>query len=553
MIFNLSYRMNSGCYQFLIALFCLITVAGCQTVRLPDLTSESSSSEEAQSKKMAAPPLAETIESHNNQPNSNAAAPHPPNKTPSRPKLADIDLGVEGEPRIGFIETTSKTLLRDGQIDFPVGIDTDIAASVEKLDFDDAFSNGEMPDKDLIIIVNVSLAKASRRVLKLKTIPSTYFWGYLMSDNTKRAVSPITSEDESFEPESMDGESAVSSHASNFWSDQVGVSQPIFLSYQISKATIRARKVMTVHYYVIDPRKKTFFKSTFDVSEHERFEVGYNVSRRDPKRAFYENKYDIEKDVDDFEKAASTIRLSQLIEIYLRQTDKAKPFTGLANLRREILDEKNLALATVRANTFDDRPLNDPRFDSVVAVYRGKGSMGSGFFVKSDVVLTNWHVVENAKYVEMKMYDGRETYGKVLGKDVRLDVALVKVQDRGKPVRFYTANTIDLGTTTEAIGHPMRLEFSITRGIISAVRNHFSINLPYGAGDKVLYIQTDAPINGGNSGGPLFVGDEVIGMNTWGYSKSVAEGLNFSVHYSELLKFMNEHLPGFQVNLGEAN
>ena len=151
------------------------------------------------------------------------------------------------------------------------------------------------------------------------------------------------------------------------------------------------------------------------------------------------------------------------------------------------------------------------------------------------------------KYVEMKMYDGQETFGRVLGKDVRLDLALVKVQSRGKPVRFYTKNTIDPGSTVEAIGHPKRQEFSITRGIVSAIRKHFSISLPRGSGDEVLYIQTDAPINPGNSGGPLFFEDNVIGVNTWGKSKSISEGLNFSVHYSEVLNFLKEHLPGFQV------
>lgn len=97
----------------------------------------------------------------------------------------------------------------------------------------------------------------------------------------------------------------------------------------------------------------------------------------------------------------------------------------------------------------------------------------------------------------------------------------------------------------EAIGHPRGKEFTITRGIVSAIRKTFSINLPRGAGDEVLYIQTDTPINPGNSGGPLFLGDRVIGVNTWGERQS--EGLNFSVHYSEVLAFLREHLPGAQV------
>lgn len=452
--------------------------------------------------------------------------------------------------KIGLIETTSKTLLKQGQIDFPVGINLDVPSEVEKLDLDKALDDANTSDNDLLIIVNVALAKASRRVLDLKSIPSSYFWGYLMANNTRQAVAPAIAEDENFDG----GEQPQDSGATMAFSGADSqITQPIFLSYKISKATIIARKLMTVHYYIVDRRKNTVFKSTFDVSEQERFTVGYNISKRDPKRGFYENEFDIEKDVDDFEKASSNVKLSQLIDNYRAQSAKARPYKGLAELRQEILADNNKAIAKAQANTFDARPLNDPRFDSVVAVYRGNGAMGSGFFVKSDVVMTNWHVVGNSKFVEMKMYDGRETFGTVLGKDVRLDVALVKVQNRGKPVRFYTSNSIDVGATTEAIGHPKRLEFSITRGIVSAVRNHASINLPRGAGDKVLYIQTDAAINNGNSGGPLFVGDEVIGMNTWGYNKYLAEGLNFSVHYSELIKFMNEHLPGYNVNLGEAN
>jgi len=456
--------------------------------------------------------------------------------------------------KIGLIETTSKTLILQGQIDFPVGINVDIPASVSKRHLNTALDGEATPGDDLLIIVNVAQAKASRRVLTLKTIPSTYFWGYLMANNTKQAVMPSVAEDDNFDSGDQPvGSSSSAQQATSFLNAENQIGQPIFLNYHISKATILARKLMTVHYYVIDRRKNTVFKSTFDVSEQERFQVGYNISKRDPKREFYENEFDIEKDVDDFEKASSNVNLSQLIDDYRSRSGEAKLYLDLTQLRKDILGDNNQAIAKVRANTFDARPLNDPRFDSVVAVYRGNGAMGSGFFVKPDVVLTNWHVVEDSKFVEMKMYDGQETFGKVLGKDVRLDVALVKVQNRGKPVKFYTSNTIDVGSPTEAIGHPQRLEFSITRGIVSAVRNHASINLPRGAGDKVLYIQTDAPINNGNSGGPLFVGDEVVGMNTWGYNKSVAEGLNFSVHYSELVKFMNEHLPGFNVNLGEAN
>jgi len=148
----------------------------------------------------------------------------------------------------------------------------------------------------------------------------------------------------------------------------------------------------------------------------------------------------------------------------------------------------------------------------------------------------------------------------VIAKDVRIDLALIKVQSRGKPVHFYTDRSIDLGATVEAIGHPNRLEFSITRGVISSVRRQDNINIgsvtnsrgkPFGGGGKgVLFIQTDAPINPGNSGGPLFLKDKVIGVNTWGKGPMGADsGMNFSVHYSEVLEFIKEYLPEFKANL----
>ena len=74
--------------------------------------------------------------------------------------------------------------------------------------------------------------------------------------------------------------------------------------------------------------------------------------------------------------------MSQLINHYLGNEGQAKPLPSLAAIRQEMLTDKNKALASYRANTFDARPLNDPRFDSVVVVYRGDGALGSGFFVK---------------------------------------------------------------------------------------------------------------------------------------------------------------------------
>ena len=152
------------------------------------------------------------------------------------------------------------------------------------------------------------------------------------------------------------------------------------------------------------------------------------------------------------------------------------------------------------------------RFQSVVVIFHPRGSVGSGFYVAEDIVLTNYHVTEGTSFLELALFNGDETFGKVIAKDLRLDLALVKVQARGEPVTFYREKSLTLGSTVEAIGHPSGLEFSITRGAISGIRRLPSRYDP--GGKAIRFIQTDVAINPGNSGGPLYLGQKVIGVNT---------------------------------------
>lgn len=205
-----------------------------------------------------------------------------------------------------------------------------------------------------------------------------------------------------------------------------------------------------------------------------------------------------------------------------------------------MLADKNTSLARHRAQTFVGSTRNDPRFDSVVVIYAGNESLGSGFFVRPDVVMTNYHVVEEFKFVEMKMHGGAETFGKVQARDVRLDLALIKVQTRGPPVAFHDGNRLELGATVNVIGHPKGLEFSITRGVISAVREKSSVNIP--SRKKVLVVQIDAPISPGNSGGPVFLGDRVVAVVSSGLVGTAIQNLNFTVHHSEAQRFLEDSL-----------
>ena len=491
---------------------------------------------------------------------------------------------------IAFIEVTSKTLLKEGQIDFPSTVDVDLPVEVTKADLDDALINPAAKSSDYLIVFDVALAKAKRRVTGMKKMPSKVLVGHKTKPNPQYNVvqNEINNARLGVQQAAMNKMSADSQYcygmgciAKAIGQVAAGAAQgaaneklqnvmaglnstpmtleiPVYKKYDFDKASVKASKLITVHYYVIDRPNNTYFKSTFDIKEEDSFEISYRIHEDDPDRNSHISSWDKEEDVVDWEDAAASIKLSQLVDHYLANEGQSKKLPSVAVLRKEMLTEKNTALAKYEANTFDARPLNDPRFDSVVVIYTGEGSLGSGFFIKPDIVMTNWHVVEGSKFVEMKMYDGQETFGKTIVSDVRLDLALIKVQTRGKPIQFYKEKKLDLGKTLEAIGHPRGLNFSITRGVISAIRKGQGIGHPKQSGqvtaprnvggDEVLYIQTDASINAGNSGGPLFLGDNVIGVNVFGGIKSKSEGLNFAVHYSEVLKFIRDNLPGFMAN-----
>lgn len=489
--------------------------------------------------------------------------------------------------KLGMIEITSKTLLKQGQIDFPISVDLDLPVNAEKADLDAAFTGDQAQTADHLIIIDVALAKASRRVLNIDKIPSTLLVGYRDDPNPRYNIvqnevtnARMAAQQAAFGTTSASNqycqgiaclgklvataiaasrqntaEKALQETMTRLAQTSQTIKTPIFQDYKFDAATVKAKKTATVNYYIVDRVRKKYFKSTFDIVEDKSFNVAYSVNDRDPKQKDHIAANDTEADVAEWEEASSPVKLTQLAQHYFDNAHREKDLPSLAAIRSEMLADKNVALAKFQADQFKARPVEDGRLKHVVVVFTA-GSQGTGFFVKPDVVLTNWHVVENQKFIELKMHSGQETFGKVVAKDVRLDLALIKVQQRGFPVQFFGNNKIGLGQTVEAIGHPKGLEFSVTRGVISAVRSHPSINLPAGAGKEVLYIQTDAPINRGNSGGPLFLGDKVVGVNTFkksdiatssgGSAINLGEGLNFAAHHTEVTRFLKDYLPSYR-------
>ena len=137
---------------------------------------------------------------------------------------------------------------------------------------------------------------------------------------------------------------------------------------------------------------------------------------------------------------------------------------------------------------------------------------GSGFIIREDgLIVTNNHVIKDGNAVSVTLDDGAELKARVLGSDARTDIAVLKIA-AGRPLPFIQlGNSRDVrpGEWVIAMGNPFGLGGSVTAGIVSAVSRDI------GSGPYDQFIQVDAPINQGNSGGPLFTQDgKVIGMNT---------------------------------------
>jgi serine protease Do len=152
--------------------------------------------------------------------------------------------------------------------------------------------------------------------------------------------------------------------------------------------------------------------------------------------------------------------------------------------------------------------------------------IGSGFIISPDgYVLTNAHVVEDSSEVTVKLTDRREYVAKVIGVDKRSDVALIKIAATGLPtVHFGDSSRLKPGQWVIAIGSPFGFENSVTAGVVSATARPLDENY-------VPFIQTDAAVNPGNSGGPLFnVDGQVIGINAQIYSRTGGYmGMSFAI------------------------
>lgn len=175
-------------------------------------------------------------------------------------------------------------------------------------------------------------------------------------------------------------------------------------------------------------------------------------------------------------------------------------------------------------------------------------SLGSGFIISADgYILTNAHVIDGANVVTVKLTDKREYKAKVVGADKQSDVAVLKIDASGLPiVKIGDPAQSKVGQWVVAIGSPYGFDNTVTSGIISAK----SRALP--DENYTPFIQTDVPVNPGNSGGPLFnLNGEVIGINSMIYSQTGGfQGLSFAIPINEAMKVKDELVKTGHVSRG---
>lgn len=240
---------------------------------------------------------------------------------------------------------------------------------------------------------------------------------------------------------------------------------------------------------------------------------------------------DFTKLVEDNGKAVVSIQVTQKAAV----RKNANPFKGMP---KDKLDE-------LRRFGF---PFPFPGPDGFEGRMPERKGQGSGFIISPDgLILTNHHVVDGADEIKVHLTDDREFNAKVIGSDAKTDVAVIKIDGKDLPcVKLGNSKDVKVGEWVAAIGAPFGLENTVTSGIVSAK----SRNLP--SDQFVPFIQTDAAVNPGNSGGPLFnMKGEVIGINSQIFSTSGGfMGLSFAVPIDLALQIKDELVKHGKVNRG---
>ncbi|MBO6862152.1 MAG: serine protease, partial [Alphaproteobacteria bacterium] len=317
------------------------------------------------------------------------------------------------------------------------------------------------------------------------------------------------------------------------------ITEKLYQSYDLQKIRFTVTKSASVRLILASSNDEKFSIYERLVRAEDEFEVHSGVHEKDERKGQFTKGG---RNMETFLSAPMSVAIEELVrslgndvtsvaangEIRVGGIDSANELARVRSADNEI------QLAGLATQTeFEDR--DSPLLRSVVRIESPEG-IGAGFYVAPDLIVTNYHVIAGQRYVDIELANGDSAFGKVTRTSVSRDLALVKVSTIGVPVSFHSGK-VPAGSEVFAAGHPLGYDFSVTRGIVSSIR---SLRISSSDGQPIRVVQTDASINEGNSGGPLFLRGKVVGVNTIKRIGDTVEGIGFAVHVSEVADFLQD-------------
>lgn len=218
--------------------------------------------------------------------------------------------------------------------------------------------------------------------------------------------------------------------------------------------------------------------------------------------------------------------LSSLVDQIEKNSD-----IKLGELKNEIKD--------IKISSADFSAIIDDVLSSVVSINTNLGSGSGAVISEKGYIATNLHVVNGASYIRVMNYQQNNFNAELIGYNSNADIAVLKINSALPKLEFGDSDEVKQGTKVIALGNPAGLSFTVTEGIVSALRV---------GSNKLKYIQTDVPINPGNSGGPLVdQKGKIIGINN--FKISGFESLGFALASNEASKAANEIISEYEAQL----
>ena len=319
--------------------------------------------------------------------------------------------------------------------------------------------------------------------------------------------------------------------------------QDIISEYEVEKLEIEASKTLLAELAFVDTGREQIYTIDYPIELSKTFEViNSPVAETDTNKKRLLDGTSEENEVDDWmnKKIAINKNINNLLnQLMVPNNLKNKNKNVLISYLDEFNSIESIDIEDI--NNSQNKILiktDDYVIEDSILIVDTLGGMGTGFYITKEYVITNQHVVEESGFVTLRDFYDNSFTGKVIATDVATDLALISVTDYQIPLELDNQCSVRRRENVFTVGHPKGFEYSTTRGIVSAIRD-----MPqpfYTAVGNKKYIQIDAAISSGNSGGPLFNSlEKVIGVNTWG--RTDGQSLNFAIHCSEVKDFLSSN------------